>query len=105
MSQFLRNWKEFDIQDITRHLLILGDLSGDCANCRELGIDTWKALECPKCHTKFKFIASRRSADHPGERFQLARRMSEGRRDLMVVDYDDYHRTIGGQKARDFFKS
>lgn len=105
MIQFLRVWKEFNIEEVACHLLILGDLSGDCANCRELGINPWKATECPQCHTKFKFIASRRVATHPGERFQLARRISEGRPDLQVIDYEDFQKAIGNQKARDFFKS
>lgn len=93
-----------DIYRIKEHLIILGDVSGDCANCKEIGLDPWKAKECPHCKAQFEYIASRRSANHPGERFQIARRILEKRSDLTVIDYDDYQKTIGAQSARDFFK-
>lgn len=105
MKQLLRTWRSYDMQEIGKHLLIIGDAVGDCASCRELGIDPWKTKECPQCHTVFKFIASRRVTSHPGERFSIAKRIMEGRSDLEVVDFDDYQKAIGNQKARDFFKT
>ena len=105
MKQSLRIWQMFDIQEVGQHLLILGDVVGDCANCRELGIDPWKATECPRCRTPFQFIASRRLATHPGERFQLARRILEQRPSLQMIDYEDYQKTLGSQKAKEFFRS
>ncbi len=105
MNQFLRSWQKFDVTEVGKHLMILGDSNGDCASCRELGINPWKAKECPQCHTAFQFIASRRLVEHPGERFSVAHRVHEARPDLQMIDYDDYQKTVGADKARDFFKT
>jgi len=101
--EFLRTWQVYDLEEVEKHLLILGDLTGDCAACRELGIAYLQARECPRCKTVFKYVTSRRLESHPGERFQIASRLREKRPELIFVDYDDYKRTLGRKKAREFF--
>lgn len=102
-KHYLRMFREFDIDDVTKHLLIMGDLTGDCASCRALGIDFYKAGTCPECGTPFKYLTSRRLEANPGERFHLVRRMNEKRPDLLFIDYTDYQKIMGQKKARDFF--
>jgi len=101
--EYLRTYKLFDIEEVKEHLLIMGDLTADCASCRALGIDPYRAQACPQCQTPFKYMTSRRVDTHPGERFQFARRMQEKRPDLMLIDYSDYTKTLGQKQARDFF--
>ncbi len=103
MTEYLRVFKPFDIEDVRKHLIIWGDLSGDCAACRALGIDTYRATQCPECGTPFKYVTSRRLESHPGERFSIVRRMQEKRPDLTFIDYTDYSKVLGQKKARDFF--
>ena len=102
--EFLRIWNEFDIEEVQKRLLILGDVTGDCASCRELGIQYQQAKECPRCKTYFKYVTSRRLEIHSGERFQIVARLRERRPDLTFIDYEDYKRTLGRKKARDFFE-
>lgn len=102
-TQFLRIYQEFDFDEVRKHLLIMGDLSGDCASCRALGIDAYQARSCPECGTEFKYLTSRRLESHPGERFQLVRRMKEKRPDLPFLDYTDFQKTLGQLQARNFF--
>ena len=102
-DEFLRVFKKFDIEDVRKHLLIAGDLTGDCAACRALGINVLSAGQCPECGTPFRYLSSRRTELNPAERFQFARRMSEKRPDLILIDYTDYMKVIGQKKARDFF--
>lgn len=102
-KEYLRTFKLFDFDDVKAHLLIQGDLKGDCAACRALGIDYYTAATCPECGTPFKYVTSRRLETHQGERFQLVRRMSEKRPDLIWIDYIDYSKVLGHQKAKDFF--
>lgn len=40
---------------------------------------------------------------NPGERFQMARKFSEKRPDLVFIDYSDYSKVLGQKKVRDFF--
>ncbi len=103
MNEYLRTFKPFDIEDVRQHLLIMGDLSADCAACRRLGIDGYTARQCPECGTDFRYVTSRRMESNPGERFQLARRLHEKRGDLILIDYTDYTKVLGQKKARDFF--
>jgi len=103
MSQeYLRSFRQFDITEVQAHLLIMGDLTGDCASCRALGIKVYEAATCPECGTPFKYLTSRRLETHSGERFQFAKRMQEKRPDLLVIDYGDYSKVLGRKKARDF---
>jgi len=100
---YLRVYQEFDIEEVTKHLLIVGDLTSDCASCRALGIDSYTAKDCPECHTEFKYLTSRRSENFPAERFQIVKRFKEKRSDLIFIDYTDYIKLTGKKKARDFF--
>lgn len=95
MNELMRIWKEFDIKDVSSHLLIVGLLSADCSNCRELGINYLNAVSCPKCGTEFKYIASRNKE---------IRKIKEKRPDLIFIELEDYKKATGSVKARDFFK-
>ena len=99
MAFYIRVWQPCDPQAVTRHLLVVGDLTADCANCRELGIDYAQARQCPKCGTGFHFIAARSAGSGAG-----VRRIKERRPDLTFIDYHDYKEITGKQQARDFFK-
>lgn len=94
--EIIRVWKEFDISDISGHLLTVGELTGDCSKCRALGIDYSKAKVCPKCGTNFKYIASRT---------REVRRVKNKRPDLVFIDFEDYKKVTGKIKARDLFSS
>ena len=102
-KEYLRRFELFDIEDVEKHLLIMGDLKADCASCRELGIDVYSAKACPACGTPFKYLTSRRLERHPGETFHEVRRLKEKRPDLIFIDYSDYSKVLGKKKARDFF--
>ncbi len=102
-KEYLRTFRLYDFDEVEKHLLITGDLKGDCASCRALGIDFYTAGTCPECGTPFKYCASRRLEMNPGERFQWARRMQEKRPDLVLIDYSDYAKILGKKKAKDIF--
>jgi len=94
MNEFIRVWQQFDLNDISEHLLIVGVSSGDCAKCRELGIDYSRAKTCPKCGTDFKYITTRTSE---------ARKINNKRPDLIFIEIEDYKKALGKMRARDIF--
>src|SRR3989338_7538545 len=104
MSFYIRVWQACQVEEITKHLLVVGDVTADCANCRELGIDYGQARQCPKCGTTFRFIASRLTGRLDRNRGVNISRIKERRGDLTFIDYDDYKEITGKQQARDFFK-
>lgn len=102
-TRYLRCFRPFHIEEVKKSLLIIGDLTGNCASCNALGINAYTTKACPECGTVFKYIASRRLETHPSERFQLARRLAEQRPDLLLIDYQDYQKAAGDKAAKDFF--
>ncbi len=101
--EYLRTYREYNIEEVRDHLLILGDLSADCGKCRAIGLDAHTMDHCGECGTPFRFVTSRRSEAHPDERFRIVRRFLEKRPQFVFIDYTDYHKTLGHKKARDFF--
>lgn len=103
MSFYIRVWQACDLEQVGRHLMIVGDVTADCAACRELGIPYAEARNCPKCGTDFRFIALR-SMGKLDRKGGAVKRVKERRPDLTFIDYDDYREITGKQQARDFFK-
>jgi hypothetical protein len=103
MSSWLRVWREMDLEELKKHLLVVGDSMGDCASCREIGLDYKTVKSCPSCKIDFKYVTSRRFESNPGERFQIVKRLIQTRSDLTWVDYDDYKKLTGRQRAQEFF--
>ena len=99
MSYYLRVWQACDVAEISKHMMILGDLTADCVSCRELGIDYTQVKICPGCGTDFKFIALRNAGWIGG----AVKRVKERRPDLTIIDYGDYKEVTGKQQARDLF--
>ena len=96
-ESFIRVWKKLDLDQISKHLLIAGDPRGDCANCKEVGLNIAQVQVCPNCKTEFKYIASRLSQSHSQAKKILAKR-----HDLTIVDLEDYKGAIARSQARKF---
>lgn len=96
MNEPIRVWKEIEVEDLSKHLLIVGLLTGDCASCKELGIDYASAKTCPACGVTFKYIASRSKE---------VRKILHKRPDLIFIDFEDYKKATGSLKARNLFGS
>lgn len=96
MAEFIRVWKELELNDVSEHLLIVGVTVGDCSKCRALGIEYSTAKACPKCGTDFKYAASRTKE---------IRKIKNKRPDLIFIDFEDYTRVTSQIKARKFFTS
>lgn len=104
MSFYIRIWQACDVEGIKQHLLIVGDLTADCAACRELGINYQSARNCPKCGTEFMFITARGAGAGNSDRGGTVKRIKERCPGLTFIDYDDYKHISGKQSAHDFFK-
>lgn len=96
----IREWREYKIEDIVKHLLIVGDLMGDCANCKHVGIEYLDKKVCPSCKTEFKFIASR----DPKQSLSLFKKIKERSLGYSVIEYSDFKMHQDREKAKEFFK-
>lgn len=97
-KSFIRVYKEFDIEDVSKHLLVFGELLATCNNCSKLGL-ALSTRTCPECKTEFRYATFSFSKDKESQIHKIVN-MS----DLIFVDYDDFKRITGKLKAKDFFK-
>jgi len=96
-KKFIRVYKELDFEDIVKHILILGDALGTCGNCSHLGIDP-KIRTCPECKTEFRYAAFSPSKEKASQMVKIA-----NAKDIIFVDYEDYKRIKGQDKAKKLF--
>ena len=92
-KSIVRIWQEVDIKTIEPHLLIAGNVSGDCANCKEVGIP-FESKTCPKCGTLFKYMGTRISNS-----IKEAKRLRIKRPDLVLIDFKDFKEIQARTKA------
>jgi len=97
--KFIRVYKELDVSEIQKQLLIYGDLSGQCASCQTMDVKL-DMTSCPKCKAEFHYLAFRNIRDHLPKVIKLLRE----RPHLTIVDCDDYKRIHGVLKAEAFLK-
>lgn len=98
-KKLIRIWKELDIDDIKEHLFVMGDLSGNCNKCSEIGLSEALAM-CPKCQAEFRYFAFRQ----PETNMSKMMKIRVARPDLIFVDYQDFKKITGSLKAKEFFK-
>ena len=94
-ERFLRIYKKYHLDEVKTHLLAYGALSGSCASCKEMDVRL-DAVQCPACKTEFKYIAFQNVRDHMPKMLRIA----QERPQLTFVDYDDFKRLEGEEKAR-----
>jgi len=88
-----------DIDDIKEHLFVLGELSGSCNKCSEVGLSDILTM-CPKCKTEFRYLAFRQ----PETNLNKMMKIRKARPDWIFVDYQDFKKITASTKAKEFFK-
>ena len=94
-ERFLRIYKKFYIDEVKNHLLTYGALSGACANCKHMDLKL-DVPKCPQCGREFKYIAFQNVRDHLPKMLKI----SQERPNMIFVDYDDFKRLEGEEKAK-----
>ncbi len=99
MSVHIRVFQSLNLDEIKKHLLVVGDLSAVCENCRKLDVKMESPV-CPECKTEFKFAAFR-SLKIP--KAKVAKLMAQ-RPSMKIIDFEDYTQAKGSSKLDDLFK-
>ena len=101
-KHYFRVGQEIDFDVISKHLLIVGELSGDCFSCRQIGIDYSREKYCPGCKTDFRYISYRK----PFSSITTAQigRLAQRRPDLVYIEYNDIKEISDRLKAKNIFK-
>jgi len=98
-EKLLRVYKPFDVSKVKEHILVYGDLSGQCGHCQNMDVKL-ETVSCPNCRTDFRYIAFRNVSHHMPKIIII----NATRHDLTIIDFEDYSRILGAKKAEDFFK-
>ncbi len=98
-QRLIRIYQNLDIEKIKSHLLLYGDLAGQCAQCQQIGIKL-DVLKCPHCQADFQFLAFKNIKDHLPKISKILRE----RPSLVLVDFDDFKRISSANKAEEFLK-
>ncbi len=101
---FIRVWKEFDIDDIAKHLLVAALTLSSCENCGKFGLDYSNIKSCPECKNEFKYIAVRLNPEEKSQENLTIRKIIHSRPDLIFINYEDYKRLVAKAKAKDIFR-
>ncbi len=99
--EYLRVWKELDIQEVKDHIIMVDDKFGHCPGCKAIGIELKNLKNCPSCGREFKYVTSQEAR---GGKFDIVMRTKRKLPELTFVDYDDYVRVTGQKEARELFR-
>ncbi|MFH1691059.1 MAG: hypothetical protein ABIC68_00605 [Candidatus Omnitrophota bacterium] len=100
-NYFIRVAQELSFDLISKHLLVVGDLTGDCFSCRAFGIDYTREKYCPGCKTDFRYICFRKAAFVSCSQIS---KLCQKRPDLVYVEYGDIKDIADRIRAKNFFK-
>lgn len=98
---YIRVAQEMNYEDVSKHLLVVGDLTGDCFACRAFGIDYAKEKYCPGCKTDFRYICYRKISSVSSAQIS---KICLKRPDLTFVEYNDIKEISDRIRAKNFFK-
>ena len=97
-NKMIRVWSALDPDEVNKHLLLMDDHYGICANCKQTGLVYLEHKTCPNCKTEFRFLATRMTS--PGEVGKLLNRIRSEGLQLQVIDRGDFEKS-SAKKAID----
>ncbi len=91
---YLRVWEKLKLEEVKKHLLVVGELSAECFNCHQLGVDS-KSHNCPNCGATFAYVGFRRKI-----RPQDLKTYKQERPSVQLVDFSDFKKAQAKKEAR-----
>lgn len=102
-KHWIRVWKEMDVEEIQKSLLVIGDINAYCGACKEIGLPYKTVTACPSCGAAFRFSSSKLTAGNSPGRYKEAHRITQARPDLTFIDFDDFTKHTTRSKAQELF--
>jgi len=97
---YIRIWTKRNIDEVSKHLLLIDDLYGMCANCKEAGLNFVKDKKCPKCNTEFKYLAIR----NKNEIGKILTRIEKENLNLSIVEKEDWEKAVAKKSMDSLFQ-
>ncbi len=96
---YIRFWTKKNVDDITKHLLIIDDYYGMCANCKEAGLNFVKNTLCPKCGTEFKYLTVKAQQ----EIGKILNRIESEKLPYTIIEKSDWEKAIAKKSMDSLF--
>jgi hypothetical protein len=100
---FIRVWKEMDLDEIEKHIVLVDDIQGFCPSCKKTGIKYEEFAKCPSCGSEFKYAATREKAESQASAHVIAK-IHQKASHLVIVDYTDYSSLLNKKKTKSLFR-
>jgi len=100
---FIRIWKEMDLDEIEKHIVLVDDIQGFCPSCKKTGIKYEDFEKCPSCGIAFKYAATREKAESSASDLIIAK-IHRKAPHLVIVDYTDYSSLLNKMKTKSLFR-
>lgn len=97
---YVRMWKQVDLKEITKHLIIIDDLYGMCANCKEVGLNFVKNTKCPKCGTNFLYLATKNYKEIP----KILKRIQLENLPYTILEKEDWEKATSKNTLNSLFQ-
>ena len=101
-TRSIRVWTTLDLREVNEHLMLIDDLYGTCARCKQLGLNYLKDRTCTGCGATFHFIAT--NLKSPTDSGKILGRLLQEKLDLRLIDRSDYERATAKDAVGDLFK-
>lgn len=101
-AQSVRVWQSLDMETVKKHLLLVDDMYGACASCKQIGLNYLKDSSCPSCKTEFKYLAT--SMKNPADITKILNRIKKEGFKFTVIDREDYERASAKDSIGGLFK-
>ena len=101
-TRSIRVWTTLDLNEVNQYLMLIDDLYGTCANCKQLGLNYLKDRSCPGCGAVFKYVAT--NLKNPADSGKILNRMAQENLSLRLIDRSDYERGSARDAVGDLFK-
>lgn len=97
---YIRIWVKKDLNEIKKHLMVIDDFYGICANCKEPNLNFVQNKICPKCKTEFKYITSNNKAQIG----KILNRIELEKLSLVLLEKEDWDKAIAKQSMNSIFQ-
>ena len=94
---------QLDLKAVAEQLMLIEDLYGTCANCKQLGLNYLKDKTCPGCGTEFRYLAT--NLKSPADSAKILGRIKAEGLKVQLLDRGDFEKATARDALGDLFNS
>lgn len=101
-EKFVRVYEAFLADDLKKHTLVIEETTGQCQNCKTVGISYLQNRNCPSCGTQFRYLATTvRNREIIGK---ILWRIKKENLSLKLLEKEDFDKAIAKDALQDLFR-